>query len=111
MTTRHVTLIDQTGTTVATAEVADEGGHHGGSIDLGHTPAELRDLFDEFEEIVNGQMFVFLDEIQERIRALRLKAVFDDGTEVDVNDLQVFPSAGDVSFRPVSVPAPAVRSA
>ena len=32
-----------------------------------NTPAELRTLFDVFEEIVNGQMFVFLDDIQEKI--------------------------------------------
>jgi hypothetical protein len=99
MITRKVRLVDQTQLVLATGEVADEGDHFGGTIDLCSTPNELRLLFEEFEEIVNGQMFSFLDEIQEKIEAFRLKALFEDGWEVDITDLQVFPSTGDVSFR------------
>ncbi len=105
MITKSVQLIDQSRTILATAQVADEGDHYGGTIDLRMTPVELRALFDEFEEIVNGQMFVFLDDIQEKIGALPIKAVFDDGSEVYVKDLQVFPSTGDVSLRLVGVPS------
>lgn len=111
MTTRSVQLIDQSRSVLATAQVADEGDYYGGTIDLGRTPASLRALFDEFDEIVNGQMFAFLDEIQEKIGALPLKAVFDDGTEVYVKDLQVYPSTGDVSFRLVGARAQTAKQA
>ena len=105
MTTTSVRFIDPAGTVLATARVADEGDHYGGTIDLEHTPAELRTLFDEFEEIVNGQMFAFLDDIQEKIGRVPLRAVFDDGSEVRVKDLQVFPAAGEVSFQLAEVPS------
>lgn len=109
MITRDVRLIDQSRTVLATARVADEGDHYGGTIDLRLTPTNLRALFDEFEEVVNGQMFVFLVEIQEKIGALAIKAVFDDESEGSVKDLQVFPSTGDVSFKLVGVPSPVAR--
>jgi len=97
--TQHVRLVDRSRAVLAVAQVADEDGSFGGTIDLRSTPAELRALFEEFEEIVNGQMFVFLDEIQKKIGALPIRARFDDGSEADIHDLQVFPSTGDVSFR------------
>lgn len=99
MTLRSVQLIDPSRTVLAEAQVADEGSYYGGIIDLRRTPSELRALFDEFEEIVNGQMFAFLDALQAKIEALHLKAVFDNGVEECIKDLQVFPSTGDVSFR------------
>lgn len=99
MNLRSVRLIDPSRTVLAEARVTDEGSYYGGTIDLHRTPPELGVLFDEFEEIVNGQMFAFLDAIQAKIEALRIKAVFDDGLEECIKDLQVFPSTGDVSFR------------
>jgi hypothetical protein len=106
MDTRQVRLVDRSGAVLAVAQVADEGGYFGGTIDLRSTPTDLRALFAEFEEVVNGQMFVFLDEIQEKIGALPIRIVFDDGSEASVRDLQVFPSTGDVSFRLAGVPWP-----
>ncbi len=111
MQTRIVKLIDQSRNVVATAQVADEGAYYGGTIDLRQTPASLRALFEEFEEIVNGQMFAFLDDIQERIGSLPIKAVFDTGHEVYVKDLQVFPSTGDVSFKLAEVSTQSARLA
>jgi len=111
MNTQHVQLVDPSRAVLAVAQVADEGGYFGGTIDLRSTPAHLRALFGEFEEIVNGQMFVFLDEIQERISSLPITVVFDDGLEVHIKDLQVFPSTGDISFRLGSVPSQTVRPA
>src|SRR5262245_19616840 len=105
MQTRTVKLIDPSRKVVATAQVADEGAYYGGTIDLRETPTSLRTLFEEFEGIVNGQMFAFLDDIQERIGAFSLKAVFDTGQEGCVKDLQVFPSTGDVSFKLAEVSA------
>ena len=103
MQTQIVKLIDQSHTVIAIAQVADEGAYFGGTIDLRQTPASLRALFEEFEEFVNGQMFAFLDDIQERIGSLCLKAVFDTGDDVDVKDLQVFPGTGEVSFKLVEI--------
>jgi hypothetical protein len=96
---RTVNLIDRARNVVATAQVVNEGTYYGGTIDLRETPPVMRTLFDEFEEIVDGQMFAFLDDIQERIRSLDLRAVFDLGQELEVRDLQVFPSTGEVSLR------------
>lgn len=109
MEARTVKLVDPARKVVATAQVADEGAYYGGSIDLRETPPSLRALFEEFEEIVNGQMFAFLDDIQERIGAFSIKAMFDTGQEVQIRDLQVFPSTGDVSFRLAESAAPNMK--
>ena len=93
------------------AQVADEGGYFGGTTDLRSTPAHLRALFEEFEEIVNGQMFVFMDEIQEKIGSLPIIVVFEDGFEANVKDMQVFPSESNVSFRLAGAPSPTARPA
>jgi hypothetical protein len=109
MSTRTVKLIDQSRNVLAVARVAAEGDHYAGTIDLNCTPPALKALFTEFEEIVDGQMFSFLDEIQEKIGAVPITAVFDNGDEVHISDLQVFPSAGDVSFKGAAIPTFSVR--
>jgi hypothetical protein len=106
MNARTVKLIDSSRNVLATAQVADEGDHFGGTIDFRSMPASLRSLFDEFEEIVNGQMFSFLDEIQGKIGSLCVKVVFENGHEAPVKDLQVFPSTGEISFRLAEAPSP-----
>jgi hypothetical protein len=111
MTTRRVRLVDRSRAVLAVAHVTDEGGYFGGAIDLRSTPAHVLALFEEFEEVVNGQMFAFLDEVREKIGSLSLRAAFDDGSECDIEDLQVFPSSSDVSFRQAGEPARAVRPA
>ena len=99
MHTNTIKIIDPSRKVVATAEVADEGTHYGGTIDLRESPPEQRALFEEFEEVVNGQMFAFLDDVQQRLESLRLRAVFEGGQEARLTDLQVFPSTGEVSFK------------
>lgn len=111
MNTQPVKLIDAARALLATAEVVDEGLYFGGTINLESTPPSLRALFDEFEEVVNDQMLSFLDEIQEKISAFGIKVVFADGFEADVKDLQVFPTAGEVSFKLAASPAHAFRPA
>jgi hypothetical protein len=111
MMTHRMTLIGASGNVLASAQVADEGAHFGGTIDLGSTPPALRALFDEFEEAVNDQMFACADEIQVKIGFYGIRARFDDGLEAEVKDLQVFPSTGDVSFKLVGSLAHAVKSA
>jgi hypothetical protein len=105
MSTRTVKLVDPTRNILAIARVVDEGEYYGGTIDLDGAPGDVRALFDEFEEIVNGQIFSLLDEVQEKIASLRIRAMFDDGMESPLRDLQIFPSTGDVSFKLVKDPA------
>jgi hypothetical protein len=110
MKQHKVRLLDRNRTLLATAQVADEGGYYGGTIDLRSTPGEVRALFDEFEEIVNDQLFAFLDDVQGRIQSLSVQAIFEDGSEAAVNDLQVFPETGAVSFKLVQKARPAERA-
>lgn len=107
----NVKLIDQSRTIVAAAQMADQGGYYGGTIDLASTPPELRALFDEFEEAVNDQIFPYADEIQGKIDTFGIRARFGDGFETEVKDLQVFPSTGDVSFRLAGALAHTVKTA
>ena len=95
----EVTLIDGSGTTLAVARVSEHDGGFRGTIDLNGTPPELRAVFEEFEEIVNGQMFSVLDEIEEKLNALPIRAILDGDSPREVGDLQVYPGTGDVSFR------------
>jgi len=105
-----VQLVDQQQRVVATAAVADDGVVFGGTINSASLPTSVRQLFEEYEEIVNGQMFSFLDEIERRIASLRLHAVFADGTEVALNDLQVYPTLGTISFKVADVIAKPIAS-
>ncbi len=111
MESRVVTLIDASDIVWATATVTNEGSHFGGTVDLHEAPANLRALFDEFEECVNGQMFSFLDDIQTKIAAHGVRVQLDDGFEAAIDDLQVFPTTGDISFKLVGSPASSLRHA
>lgn len=98
MTQQPTHLIDQSSARVAALDVQFRDGHFEGTIDLAPTPPQLRQLFEQFEEIVEGQMFSLLDDIEEKIGTIPLRAVFADGTQAYVADLQVFPSTRSVSF-------------
>lgn len=105
MTTLTVRFLDPARAVVATATVADEGDHFAGTVDLTATPAHVRAVFDEYEEVVLGQMFSFLDEVQAKVAALGLRAEFDGGFAAPVTDLQVYPTDGELSFHLAVVPA------
>ena len=98
MTHRPTHLIDASSTKVAVLDVRFHDGHFEGAISLDATPPHLQQLFEQFEEIVEGQMFSLLDEIEEKIGTVALRAVFDDGSEAQVADLQIFPRTRAVSF-------------
>lgn len=99
MTPRPLYLIDPSAARVAALDVAPAGDHFEGSVALDATPAELRRLFEEYEEVVEGQVLSLVDDIEERVGALLLRAVFDNGSVAPVCDLQVFPSTNSVSFK------------
>jgi hypothetical protein len=103
----NIKMIDQCRNVVATARVAERDGYFAGLIDLSLAPANLRQKFEEYEEIVNSQMFSLLDEIEEQIGALPLKVVFEEGAEFFVADLQLYPGKGRISFKILKEPAPA----
>src|SRR5262245_55882986 len=99
MISQHVTLIDQGQQVVAMAQVAEQDGSFVGWINLSPMPVQLRRLFEEYEEIVNTQTFSLLDGIEEQIETLYLKAVFEDGHEAALADVQIYPSTNKVSFQ------------
>lgn len=104
MTRDTVTLIDADRNVVARADVRFLDGFYSGSVDVNRMPEALRALFEEYEEIVNGQILSLLDRIEDRISAVPLVVVFDDGHESQAVDLQIFPGEGVISFK---VPEPA----
>ena len=98
MISQSVTLIGQDRQVVATAQVGEQDGIFIGRIDLSPTPVTLRRLLEEYEEIVTTQTFSLLDEIEEKIEALHLKVVFEDGSEAALADVQIYPSVNKMSF-------------
>ena len=108
MTTQSLILVDQSSTRIAVLHVDPSGDHYRGTICLDATPAHFRHLFEEFEENVEGQMFHLADEVEEKIGAIPLRAIFPNGVEVDVADLQVYPSTKRVSFA-IRQASPATR--
>jgi hypothetical protein len=105
MNTKRVKIIDPCRNVVAMAQVAKRGDCCAGQIDLDPMPASLRQQFEAYEEIVNGQVFSLLDAIEEQIDTLGLRVVFADGSEAAVEDLQIYPGTGRVSFKIVKEPA------
>jgi hypothetical protein len=97
-------LIDSGRTVVATAQVTDENGLFSGSVALEPMPAAMRAKFEEYETIIQGQMFGLLDRVEDEIEQLNLKAVFPQGREEALTDLQLYPRTKRVSFRLQSVP-------
>jgi hypothetical protein len=96
---RNVKVIDQSRQVVAVGRVTVEADRFFGELDLRSMPVSLRQTFEEFEEIVNDQIFSLLDDIEERIRGLSLKVALEGSNEAKVEDFQLYPSTGLVSFR------------
>lgn len=99
---QRVTIINQSRQVVATAQVSEQDGCLAGRIDPGSMPATLQHQFEEYEEMVNQQMFIFLDDLEEKIERLFLKAVFADGRVIQLTDVQIYPSTQSVSFKVVA---------
>src|SRR4051794_11458455 len=99
MMTGPIHLIDAMGAKVASLDIHHRGDSFGGTITLEATPSGLRQLFEQFEEVVEGQMFGLLDGIEEKIQAVGLRAVFATGAVAEVEDFQVYPSRNAVSFK------------
>lgn len=94
-----VTIFDSSKNIVASGVVVLQGDSYSGSIRVDQMPESVRQLFEEYEEIVNGQMFSLLDRIEDQINAMRFAVVFEGGRELLVEDIQIFPKAGTLSFK------------
>jgi len=92
-------LMDQSSARVAVLNVSFVGDVYRGTICLDGAAPELVRLFEQFEAVVEGQMFGLADEIERKIEAISLRALSEDALEARVEDLQVFPSTKRVSFR------------
>jgi len=96
---KSVTIFDGEGNVVATADIEFRQECYSGSVNVERMPESLRLMFEEYEEIVNNQIFSLLDQIEDQIGAIPFVAVFDDGCEAHVKDLQIFPKGCTVSFK------------
>ncbi len=91
-------LVEDSAGVVATLRVTPSGDRYRGVIDMTATPPLLRQLFEQFERNVEGQLFTAADEVEEEIARLRLQVRFPNGVGDVVENLQVYPSTGRVSF-------------
>ncbi len=92
-------LVDESSARIAALDVKPSGDLYRGTICLDATPPQLKHLFEEFEENVEGQMFCLADEVEEKIAVMPLRVVFANGVAEYIEDLQVFPSTKRVSFK------------
>lgn len=75
------------------------GGVARGLCDVRALPPEIRCLFDEFEELVNGQTLSCLSDVMKRINDWNWHAEVEGGERMGIEDLQVFPSKQVFSCR------------
>jgi len=92
-------LLDGTGKPLAALNVKALEGRFSGTVDVTGLPQPLRQLFEEFEQFVEGQMFTLADDVETQIEALTLKVSRSDGSNEDITDLQIYPSTKRISFR------------
>lgn len=102
MASQPIRLTNTTGSVVADVRVQREGDYYSGSIVLDRLPPATRAIFDEYEEVVNGQVLSLLDQVEGRVAGLGLRVLFDNGSEGVIEDLQVYPRTQSVSFKVVA---------
>jgi len=61
-------------------------------------PHHLRQHLSQLEELVEGQSFSCVDEVQREIDEACITAVFDDGSRKEIRDLYISGNCG-ISFR------------
>jgi hypothetical protein len=104
MSHQNVKITDQFGKILANAQVKETDDCWQGTFSFNNFTPEILSVFEEWEEIVNGQMLSFLDEIQQKISRLSILAVFEDGRTFWTRDLQIYPSTSEISFKTLEVP-------
>ena len=109
MPDNRITILGPQRTAVATAQVKCQGNQCSGSVKMETMPPELRALFEKYEELVNGQVFSLLDEVEEQISATTFTAVFENGKEAAITDLQLYPRSGSITFKTMPTVMPALH--
>ena len=99
MTLRPLYLTDASSARLAALDVSVTDDHFEGTANLDQLPDDVRGLFAEFEDVVEGQVFSLLDSVELRIRSAGLRLDWGNGASSPVEDLQIFPSTGAISFR------------
>ncbi|MBD2182467.1 hypothetical protein H6S82_20490 [Planktothrix sp. FACHB-1355] len=94
-----IEIVDSMQNVVVTAEVEDKGEYYSGSVSLDKMPEVLRLEFEEYELLINNQVLSLLDQIEEQISITSFTVIFDDGRKFYVDDLQIFPISGTISFK------------
>lgn len=94
-----ITIVDDGRNLVATGLVEFRGDYYSGSVNVDRMPESFKNLFYEYEYIINNQIFSILDQIEDRINSIPFSAIFEGGRECLVKDLQIFPKGGTLSFR------------
>lgn len=92
-------IIDRAGRMVAQVNVDLKDGRFEGWVETLTSEKDIRELFQTYEDVVDGQVLSLLDAIEQRIDAL--DAVFATSSETTpISDVQIFPRDMVVSFRP-----------
>jgi hypothetical protein len=97
MCIKLIEVVDPIQNLVATAEVEDKGDYYSGSVNK--MSEALRLEFEEYESLINDQIFSLLDQIEERISIDSFTVIFDGNTKFYIDNLQIFPKAGTISFK------------
>lgn len=95
----HVKLLGNDNRVIATAVVEKDGDHYAGTVDTRAMPTPIRAIFEEYESFVDGQVLSRIDDVEDRINAFSFSVAFDDGRKAVVENLQVFPGVGSISFQ------------
>ena len=96
---RIVQIVDGDRNVLAGLDASPSNGRCSVSADFAAMPADTRRLFEEYEGMVNDQIFSLLDEYEDRIEGLACAAVFEDGSRRPIADVQLFPKGGTASFQ------------
>ena len=93
-----VELLNRNDHVIASASVEVKGDYHMGSVNLDHMPEPLRTLFVDFESLVVNQVLSLVSLTELIISEQQIRARFDDGRVTLLDDLQIYPTEGLISF-------------
>jgi hypothetical protein len=99
MLVKLVKIVDLTQNIVAIAEVQSQGNYYSGSVNVDRMPQPLLSQFEEYESLINDQVFSLLDQIEEKIDVNSFAVIFDENTKCYIEDLQILPSSRMISFK------------
>jgi hypothetical protein len=88
----QIEVCDRTGRVLVVAEITEASGRHFlGQFIRDDMPLDLRNLLQEYREIVADQMLSLLDEVQARVRAWDLRVIGIPGRKISAGliDLQL----------------------